>query len=289
MFGYVKPVPADLLVREHELYQSLYCGICRAMQRHTGRLSAFSLSYDAVFYALVRLLLTGERLSARPFHCIVHPCRRRTCVDGSPVLIYTARAFSVLAYGRVCDAYADRRGPVRLPLFFAKAVLHRAARRAALPALQADMERELKTLADLEAAHCDSLDAVADCTGRLLGLFFASDLAEEQAAIAYSIGFSLGRYVALCDAAEDYEADRKAGNYNPYLYIGDGKFGAAERSAAYHALCGELLKLEEAVLRLPADGQTDVLNILKNILYLGLPGRMAFLQVQEERGCPHGT
>ena len=129
MFGYVKPVAAELLVREHEFYRALYCGICRSMQKNTGRLSAMALTYDSVFYALVRMMLTGDTCTARRFHCAVHPCRCRQCVEETPTLAFTARAFAVLAYGRVRDEQADRRGLIRIPLFFAARVLRRAARR----------------------------------------------------------------------------------------------------------------------------------------------------------------
>ena len=51
MFGYVKPVADELLVREHEFYRAAYCGICRAMKKHTGCLSNVTLSYDSVLLA----------------------------------------------------------------------------------------------------------------------------------------------------------------------------------------------------------------------------------------------
>ena len=56
MFGYVKPVVGEMLVREHEFYKATYCGICRAMKKHTGALSNVTLSYDSVFLALMRML-----------------------------------------------------------------------------------------------------------------------------------------------------------------------------------------------------------------------------------------
>ena len=33
MFGYVKPVVSELLVKEHEFYKATYCGICRSMKK----------------------------------------------------------------------------------------------------------------------------------------------------------------------------------------------------------------------------------------------------------------
>lgn len=286
MFGYVKPVPAELLVREHTFYRSLYCGVCRAMQKHTGRLSALALTYDSVFYALVRMMLTGDHCTARRFHCAVHPCRCRQCVEENQTLVFTARAFAVLAYGRARDELADRRGIVRIPLFFAARVLRRAARRARLPQLSEQMQAELAKLAVLERERCPSVDQVADCSGRMLGAFFAAELEGERRAVAYDIGFHLGRFVAAADAAEDYEADKKSGNYNPYLYAGEGRFEAGERRAAYAALGSELLSLEGAVLRLPHDRYPTAGNIIKNILYLGLRDRIAFLAPEERREEP---
>ena len=55
LFGYVKPVARELKVKEYEFYKATYCGICRAMKKHTGTLSNIMLSYDSVFLALVRM------------------------------------------------------------------------------------------------------------------------------------------------------------------------------------------------------------------------------------------
>lgn len=283
-FGYVKPVAEELLVKEYNFYRALYCGVCRAMQKHTGRLSALALTYDSVFYALVRLMLTDGTCTARPFRCVVHPCKCRSCVEENDVLAYTARAFAVLAYGKASDAYADSRGIRRLPLWLARAALRSAARRAGLPELMAEMQKELDALNALEKAECGSIDRVADCSGRMLAAFFVSGLTGESREIAYDIGFHLGRFVAAADAAEDYEKDKKRGNYNPYLYSGSGLFGEAERRAARFALQGELRALEEAILRLPHDKYPDMGNIVKNILYLGLPTRIA-----EENGKEAGV
>ena len=37
------------------------------------------------------------------------------------------------------------------------------------------------------------------------------------------MGFFLGRFIYLLDAAMDYEKDAKKGKYNPYLAMGTGK------------------------------------------------------------------
>lgn len=283
MFGYVKPVTDELLVKEHNFYRATYCGICRAMQKHTGRLSALSLTYDSVFFALVRIMLTGEKCEATRCRCIAHPVKCRDCVKENDALAFSARAYAILAYGKAKDAASDTRGLRRLPLLIARAVLRRAAKRAAMPDLLAAMERELAALAALEAAECPSIDEVVDCTGRMLGEFFVAELAGKEREIAYGIGYRLGRFVAAADAAEDFQKDKKEGNYNPYLFGGTRDFGEAERAAARLGLRAELYELEKEILRLPHKAYPYIGNIVKNILYYGLPAHVHFLDAEADQ------
>lgn len=281
MFGYVKPVAAELRVREYDFYRAVYCGVCHAMQKHTGRLSACTLTYDSVFYALVRLCLTGDACTAKKCRCVAHPCRGRQCVTENPALRDTARAYAVLAYGKALDECSDHRGPARLPFLFARHVLRRAAKRARLPALQKRMEEELSALAALEAAHCPSADEVAACTGRMLGAFFAEGLSGDAQEHAYAVGFHLGRFIAVADACDDYEKDCRRDEYNPFRYTGE-PFDTAARARVSTALTMELYALEEAMNALPLDTYPAAGNILRNILYLGLPARIDAMRPNED-------
>ncbi len=272
MFGYVKPVADELLVREHSFYRALYCGICRAMQKHTGRLSALTLSYDSVFYALVRAVLVDAKFTAKKFRCAVCPAKCRQAVEEHPAIVDTARIFALLAYGKADDEYRDRRGAARIPLFFAVRTLRRAARRADLPTLAATMKNELSLLDTLEKAKSPSVDETADCSGRMLAAFFAEGLPAEEAALASPVGYHLGRFIAALDAAMDFEKDEKEDAYNPHRFGGSGKFLPEERHAAAVALRLELTALEGALLRLPLSRSENAADILKNILYLGLGG-----------------
>lgn len=50
MFGFVKPLVPELKVKDSDFYRSVYCGLCRSMSKHTGGISAFTLSYDMTFF-----------------------------------------------------------------------------------------------------------------------------------------------------------------------------------------------------------------------------------------------
>ena len=53
MLGYVTMERGELKVREMDVYQGYYCGICKSIGRRYGQIPRLSLSYDAVFLALV--------------------------------------------------------------------------------------------------------------------------------------------------------------------------------------------------------------------------------------------
>ena len=78
MFGYVRPYVPELKVKENELYNAVYCGLCRSMGKTTGTASRLSLSYDMVFLALVRSAYCGESFEIEQKRCFVHPCNCAT-------------------------------------------------------------------------------------------------------------------------------------------------------------------------------------------------------------------
>ena len=121
----------------------------------------------------------------------------------------------------------------------------------------------------------------------MLARFFGYGLADEKRRIAEDIGFHLGRFVALADAAEDFEKDKKKKNYNPLLASGLTELSPETKERLYISLTLVLQALEEALLRLPHDTYIAAGTILKNILYLGLVKRIAFLRTEGgEEGEP---
>ncbi|NLT39458.1 MAG: hypothetical protein GXX89_03220, partial [Clostridiales bacterium] len=60
MFGYVRPLKGELKVREYEMYQAAYCGLCAAMKRRYGGISTLLLNYDLTFLAVLLLSLSAH-------------------------------------------------------------------------------------------------------------------------------------------------------------------------------------------------------------------------------------
>ena len=108
MFGYVKPRADDLLVKEYAFFRAAYCGVCRAMRKETGFFSSFALSYDIVFLAACRMLLTDRHTCAKRCRCIAHPCRARSCLTENEALPFAARISAVLLYEKCLDDKKDK-------------------------------------------------------------------------------------------------------------------------------------------------------------------------------------
>ena len=284
MFGYVRPYEPRLLVCERELYRALYCGLCRSMRRQTGTLSSFALSYDMVFLALCRMLCGEERsVTVRYRRCAAHPVRRRPMAEGSEALDYAARVTALLCYGKAQDDTQDARGLSRaVRRLFVRPVFARAAKRAQLPELALMMEDALAALSRAEAAKSDSVDLPAELFGRLLGEIFAFGAPEGQRGTLSDIGSHLGAFIYVADAAEDYERDVRSDSYNPFrCRYGDGGLTAAQKQTVHTALMMRLQSLEQAMLALPFGDSREAENLLKNILYYGLPERISFLSEAE--------
>ena len=282
MFGYVKPVREELLVREEEFYRATYCGICRAMKANTGALSNVSLSYDSVFLALVRMLFVPDsEIKARRGRCIAHPFKARAMLCENEAIRYTARAFAILTYYKLRDDISDERAMRRLAVSLARPIAAGARSRARAPELSEIVADRLARITRLEEERCASVDEGAELFGDLLGEVFAYGLADNDRLVAYECGFHLGKFIYAADAAEDYERDFKSGAYNPYvLTYGTPTLTDENKETVRCALLLECRGLESAVNLLPFGNRRTIENIINNVIYLGLPKRISFLDTE---------
>ena len=279
MFGYVKPVAGELLVREHEFYRATYCGICRAMKRHTGALSNITLSYDSVFLALVRMLYIDDAdFGTEMKRCIAHPAKKRPMLKENPAVEYTAKAFAILAYYKAMDDLTDESVGKRLAVSAVRPIVAHGNRIAGLPELSRLVGEGLAKISELEKKRWQSVDEPAALFGEILGGIFAYGLPEGERLVPYECGYHLGKFIYAADAAEDYYKDIKRGSYNPYAECYGKKQLTKEDLATIK--CGLILeckRIEGAMNLLPYGNRATIENILNNIIYLGLIKRIDFL------------
>lgn len=274
MFGYIRTDTPELRVRENEYYRAVYCGLCRAQGKCTGQCSRFSLSYDMVFLSLLRLAVSEETPTIRRGRCIAHPFKKRAYLTFSEPLSYCAYAAALLIHGKVADDLQDEKGFRRLKAKLMRPLAKRMRKKtpAEYRILDERITELLQELSVLEKQKIPSVDAPADLFGELLGEICAFGLDETNARILRNVGRHVGRWIYIVDAVDDLEEDVKKGRFNPFVCLyGESPLTDAERHGISDALRLELSAAEPAIDLLDFTEKRDIEEIVKNILYLGMP------------------
>ena len=73
MFGYVLINKPELKIREFEVYQSYYCGLCHCLQERSGVFGRMTLNYDITFLTMLLSDLYEPETESKYSRCIVHP------------------------------------------------------------------------------------------------------------------------------------------------------------------------------------------------------------------------
>jgi len=266
MLGYVTIAKGELKVKEYDVYQGYYCGICKSIGRRCGLLPRLNLSYDSVFLAMVLAALEDEADEIERQHCIVHPIQKKQVVLNQKAVDYAADVMVILAYHKFLDDWKDEKSPIGL---VGKTALTRAYKKLAgrYPQICERVEAGLAALSELEAEQSGSLDRTANAFADVMEPLFTGYLGEEETPkqrILAQMGRGLGRWIYIIDALDDYAKDCEKGGYNPLIYRKNNLEGI-----------GDLLY----------DNLADVMNaydlldikknkgIIENIIFMGLRQR----------------
>ena len=260
MFGYVNVNWKELNKHQQDRYGAVYCGICRCIRERSSQFARISLRYDMAFLSLLLMSLYEPEEISGGNACMLHPIKKRPWVENAYIQ-YGADMNVALAYYKCLDDWQDegRRSAkwmADLLETYIPAIEDRYPRQvAAIRACITELSR-------LEGENCSNPDETAGCFGKLMGelLVYEEDL---WAPTLRQMGFSLGRFIYLLDAAVDYRRDLKEGNYNPYIAMGTGE----DRKRWEDYLVLAMAKCTDYYERLPLVQDKDILD---NILYSGV-------------------
>ena len=272
MFGFVTASLEELSEEQKNRYQSVYCGICRAIRDTDGQLCRLGLSYDMAFLALLLMSLYEPEEASGTGRCIAHPARRRPWTDNEYIR-YAARMNVALAADKARDDWQDD-GKYAAKLLAKVFGRHENEITAQYPRQCAAISACIRELSALEKAGCPNPDEPANCFGKLMAelLVVREDRWAED---LRQMGFFVGRFIYLADAAIDYRRDVKHGKYNPFAAQGGGE--DFERWEQYLVLA--MAGCTAAYERLPL---VEDKGILDNILYSGI--WLSYRRMQRESG-----
>ncbi len=271
MFGYVRPLKGELKVREFEMYQSAYCGLCSEMKHRYGRASTLLLNYDLTFLAVL-MLSFGDHSGYVDRRCISSPFRKKRMCSSCDALARCAGCAVILGCEKLRDDRRDksfiRSVPSRLALIF----LRRADKRAGrdYPEFRQEVKNSLSKLEALERERSPVLDAAADTFATILASAGKCAGGEAGGHLEKML-YHVGRWVYIADARDDLARDAKSGGYNAVALRFDvrdarpsqetDKYLLATMDLSADLAADEARELELGIYR----------GIVENILIKGLP------------------
>lgn len=272
IFGYLVPDKSEMKFREYDLYRSVYCGLCRHLEKDYGFMARMTLSYDAVVFVMLGLSLDDAECKVTKAHCNFNPTKKCLYCDSDCKAFDLAAALSVLmAYYKMEDTIKDgsvlnKTGALVGKLFMSGCYKKAVKKYPEINSLIREMmDQQLRS----EDQNVD-IDTAAEPSAKVVSAVcrLLSDDEFEQHVLEV-FGYYVGRWIYLMDAADDIEKDIRHKNYNPFYkkYI---EVGSMDQTMIY---CNEALNLTASQLVLSYEllTLTKFRSILDNIVYKGLP------------------
>ena len=221
MFGYLQIHKDELKVKEYEAYKSVYCGLCKQLGRDYGFLTRLILSYDCTFYAILLMSLKRSCTGFSDGRCKFNPLKKCKFADCKDNAYSKASALSVIsAYYKVVDDIDDSGFFKRIALKIAKPFFGRRQKKAArrFPEIEIIVSEMMKNQKAVENDELVTIDKAANPTAKMISDLAALEGGNDlQKRVLSEFGYQIGRWVYLIDAADDYEKDKKSGNFNPFI------------------------------------------------------------------------
>lgn len=267
MFGYIRAYKPEMRVKEFEMYKAVYCTLCKRLGKNYGVLARLTLSYDFTFLALLKLALEDGECTTLRKRCAFNPLKKCNYCSGTDSgFDLSSAAAMIMLYYKIEDNIRDEKGFKRLGYRFIRPVFSGAHKKAAgqYPEIDEIMSRYISGQCEVEEKGVLDADRAAHPTAVALSSLF--ELLSDnpvQKRVLNRLGYCMGRYIYIADAAADLEEDKKKNSFNPFFGLGEDEFKqrvlthlnltAGEAQAAFELL--DIYKFRD---------------ILGNIIYLGL-------------------
>lgn len=224
MFGYVIPDKQNMYIKDFNVFQGYYCGLCRALGKTGGPLTRLCTNYDVTFYSVLLHSIAGVDPKIERKVCALN-CKKKPMIEVDDLSLKAADIAVLLTYYNIVDDIEDGK-KLRRPIKWRLNLRKKAATKR-MPEVDALMKREFARLSQLEKDNSDSIDMVADCTAVVMRDM--TKLIVETNEDIDLFTYNLGRLIYLLDAVDDIEEDSKKGRYNVIV----NNFGKCENKAEY--------------------------------------------------------
>lgn len=271
MFGYLQPEKRELKIKDYELYNSVYCGLCRRLGKDYGITARLTLSYDCTVFAMLAMAVKNSRCIITRGHCTFNPLKKCLFCETEDDAFDIAGALSVImTWYKLKDTAQDsgffgKAAAKAGKVFFSRSYKKAAAAFPFIDKATAEMmEKQLQAEKDNAG-----VDKSAEPTAQLIASMcrtLSDDPTDSH--ILEVFGYFTGRWIYLMDAADDLPKDVRKKTFNPFKAKLD-ETGSMEDTMEY---CNEALNLTAAQIVLSYEllPISSFKEILDNIVYNGI-------------------
>lgn len=218
LLGYVKAYKPEMKMREYELYRGIYCSLCRSLGRNYSPLAQLFLSYDFTLAAVMRLAASESGCTFTRKRCPYNPAKKCLGCEKKDIIDACAHAVIITVYYKIIDNIADSKGFKKLAallLYPLVSLMHLKAKRLA-PEAEKAVSRCMDEQRRAESKKEVGTDEAAQPSAEALAEIFSMGYEGEKAEKARIIGYMVGRYIYILDAADDLADDIKSGSFNMF-------------------------------------------------------------------------
>ena len=273
MLGYVKAFKPEMKMKDYELYRGIYCSLCRALGRNYSPIAQLFLSYDFAFAAVLRLASAENGCSFVKKSCPYNPAKKCMICQSRGDLDFCSHAIIITVFYKILDNMHDGGFKSKLiayllyPIIF---LMHKKAKRLA-PDIDKIIGESMKIQSETEKKNGVCIDEAAHPSADALGKIFSIGYEGERKNSLYTLGYMVGRYVYILDAADDLEDDLKNGSFNPFSEEYGGIKNEKIRTEFAQRVTGMLnLTQSNALEALDSVEKKRFEDILENIVLDGL-------------------
>lgn len=240
MLGYVRVNKPEMKVKEYETYRGLYCSLCKSLGKYYGQLSRMILSYDVTFLLIVLISSQNKVPEFKKGHCPFNPAKKCAyCTNCDENLKFAASVTVLMFYYKIKDNISDGGFFKKLLMFlllpYASLLRHKAKK--LYPKLDSIISLSMTEQAKVERSYTDSVDKAAHNSADALGKIFDFENCDSNSTL-YRLGYFVGRWVYIADAADDIEKDLKASSFNVFI----NKYAIEDISSFDEAIKDEIEK-----------------------------------------------
>lgn len=283
MFGYVRTDTPYLYMKDMELYRAMYCGVCKGIAASSGTLARIGLSYDVTFLSVLLHNILGIDVKIEKQHCLTHCIRVKKMAEVDELTRQLGALNTELVYYKYTDDIEDGDRGKGKRLWFQSG--HRRVKKN-YPEIERIVRENMSRQRAVEKDQTASLDIAADATASMLAELSDYLLGEKKTAATRTLFYSLGKWIYLIDALDDYDKDQKKGAYNPFALVFSAKDkceliekNPEEVGFAFRSLFADV---RESLGNIPMSFNRDLVD---NVLLRGLPAETKRVMESPCKNC----